>query len=761
MSFLKKRRRHATLTKLILSYLLVLVIPLLIGSYVYKETVQLAREEALRSNQSLLEQTRAIVDERLNELGAISKYIAMDRKIISLMNVERIAEGSNDYYKVWDILSTNPKYNLTNKFIVDYFVFFKDNGLVLSSDRSYIGPEEFEKSLYRNQGISHPDWDSVLWENRHQSRYVSGGQVTIDGMSHRVIYYLQSIPWEYSSNPKGALMILIDESAIQNLLSKINLGSSGMIFVENQDGGIITQLKGDQTVIHPSGIAAGSLQAGTYESPSGEEFIVSRSLSTVSGWKYVSVVPSRLVMSKVDYIRNVTFAVLLITLTLGVVTACMLAYRNYKPVKHLVGRIKELFGTDNDRSMSEYDYLDSRISELYRNNRSMRDQMLRTTFFERLLNGGFDDHGEDSFPVHVEGERFGVMLARIVPGKDKSDSRTAEQMNRLMLLVKDELCTETNIPYYKDDLNDNRIVIVVAFEEGDPTSMKQIVERFEEKVRNKLPADIHFSAGAVYPGLQNVSISFDEAKQALEYARYAKNAKAYMPFSEVPNENQKCYYPIEMELKLISNVKSGDEAEVRKIIRKISEENFVNRKLTPGMIEQLIHALKGTVVRSLGPNEMEPQIARLLEKVHRLDRIEDIFEAILESHLLLCNALTEQKNQDKAKLKEQLAEFVERSYMREDFVLNELASRFHFSETHMYQLFKELMNATFSDYLENTRIRRACELLNGEESTIRDVAKAVGYSSDQTFRRAFKRVMGVAPTDYIKATRVFDGTSTS
>jgi len=760
MSFLMKGRRHVTLIKLILSYLLVLVIPLLIGSYVYKETVQLAQEEALRSNQSLLEQTREIVDERLNELDAISKYIAMDRKIISLMNIERIAEGSNDYYKVWDILSTNPKYNLTNKFIVDYFVFFKDNELVLSSDRSYVSTEAFEKNLYRNQGISRPDWDRVLWENRHQSRYVSGGQVTSNGMSHRVIYYLQSIPWEYSSNPKGALMILIDESAIQNLLSKINLGSSGMIFVENQDGGIITQLTGGKTVIHPSGIAEGNLQDGTYTASSGEEFIVSRSLSTVSGWKYISVVPSRLVMSKVDYIRNVTLAVLLITLTLGVITACMLAYRNYKPVKHLVGRIKELFGTENDRSMSEYDYLDSRISELYRNNRSMRDHMLRATFFERLLNGGFYDSGEDSFPVHVEGERFGVMLARIVPGKDTSDSQTAEQMNKLMLLVKDELCTDVNVPYYKDDLNDNRIVIVVSFGEDDPSSIKKIVERFEEKVRGKLPAGIQFSAGAVYPGLQNVSISFDEAKQALEYVRYAKNAKAYMFFSEVPNENQKFYYPIELELKLISSVKSGDEVEVRKIIRKISEENFVNRKLTSGMIEQLIHALKGTVVRSFGPNEMEPQIVQLLEKVQQMDRIEDIFEAILESHLLLCNALTEQKNQDKAKLREQLVEYVDRSYMRVDFVLYELASRFHFSETHMYQLFKELMNVTFSDYLESMRIRRACELLNGGQSTIRDVAKAVGYSSDHTFRRAFKRAMGVAPTDYVKATRVFDGTST-
>ncbi|MFQ9510805.1 MAG: helix-turn-helix domain-containing protein [Lachnospiraceae bacterium] len=54
---------------------------------------------------------------------------------------------------------------------------------------------------------------------------------------------------------------------------------------------------------------------------------------------------------------------------------------------------------------------------------------------------------------------------------------------------------------------------------------------------------------------------------------------------------------------------------------------------------------------------------------------------------------------------------------------------------------------SFCEYLENERIKKACELLKARVA-VKDVAEAVGYCSDFTFRRAFKRVMGLAPSYY-------------
>ena len=46
------------------------------------------------------------------------------------------------------------------------------------------------------------------------------------------------------------------------------------------------------------------------------------------------------------------------------------------------------------------------------------------------------------------------------------------------------------------------------------------------------------------------------------------------------------------------------------------------------------------------------------------------------------------------------------------------------------------------------RIERAIELIQEGKLKIAEIAEAVGYTNDQTFRRAFKRVMGVSPTAY-------------
>ena len=54
----------------------------------------------------------------------------------------------------------------------------------------------------------------------------------------------------------------------------------------------------------------------------------------------------------------------------------------------------------------------------------------------------------------------------------------------------------------------------------------------------------------------------------------------------------------------------------------------------------------------------------------------------------------------------------------------------------------------FADMLEHKRIQEACKLLVRKEYQIKEIAAMAGYSSDTSFRRAFKRVMGVSPGEY-------------
>ena len=56
-----------------------------------------------------------------------------------------------------------------------------------------------------------------------------------------------------------------------------------------------------------------------------------------------------------------------------------------------------------------------------------------------------------------------------------------------------------------------------------------------------------------------------------------------------------------------------------------------------------------------------------------------------------------------------------------------------------------------SDVIEKVRMEQACGLLQTTEIRISDLSAMVGYNSDISFRRAFKKVTGVTPGEYREA----------
>jgi AraC-like DNA-binding protein len=71
--------------------------------------------------------------------------------------------------------------------------------------------------------------------------------------------------------------------------------------------------------------------------------------------------------------------------------------------------------------------------------------------------------------------------------------------------------------------------------------------------------------------------------------------------------------------------------------------------------------------------------------------------------------------------------------------------------------FKELLGQTPLEYVTEWRMQKAMQLLQQRDKKLIDVARSVGYESDAAFSKAFKRVVGANPGEYIK--RGFEGHS--
>ena len=64
--------------------------------------------------------------------------------------------------------------------------------------------------------------------------------------------------------------------------------------------------------------------------------------------------------------------------------------------------------------------------------------------------------------------------------------------------------------------------------------------------------------------------------------------------------------------------------------------------------------------------------------------------------------------------------------------------------------FKELLGQTPLEYVTEWRMQKAMQLLKQRDQKLIDIARLVGYESDAAFIKAFKRVVGANPGEYVK-----------
>jgi AraC-like DNA-binding protein len=87
-----------------------------------------------------------------------------------------------------------------------------------------------------------------------------------------------------------------------------------------------------------------------------------------------------------------------------------------------------------------------------------------------------------------------------------------------------------------------------------------------------------------------------------------------------------------------------------------------------------------------------------------------------------------------------------------DWTLEDLADSANLSQSGFAARFKSVVGQSPLEFLTQHRMHRAGELMRSGLSTA-EVANRVGYDSEISFARAFKRIMGRTPGAFKRATR--------
>jgi transcriptional regulator GlxA family with amidase domain len=89
-----------------------------------------------------------------------------------------------------------------------------------------------------------------------------------------------------------------------------------------------------------------------------------------------------------------------------------------------------------------------------------------------------------------------------------------------------------------------------------------------------------------------------------------------------------------------------------------------------------------------------------------------------------------------------------RGNLQRDLTLEMLAGHVHLSPRHFARKFKATFGLTPADFVQELRLDEARWLLVNGEDAIGALADTIGYTSGDTFRRAFERRFGIPPAEY-------------
>lgn len=758
-NLLSLNNNHSLIIRFMISYLIILLIPVFIGTLVYQEAITIVEDETKASSLSMLNQCRDIIDQQLSIIDVMKVQIGLLPQLNSALQSNN-REKPEFYFEMNRLMNQLRPHTINNSFVMDFFIYLNKPEYIIGPSMAYDAPFFFEK-IFRIDGFTKMDWLKEL------GRYHSGSalpvsKVILENNTYFLIPYLHSLPVRYSKKVEGAIVFLLDAGIINKMLSRLSSMGESKVYIVNGNNQIIAGLTPDKPlndIPHFSGLKR---EGFSRIQLNGEELIATYTTSPYNGWKYVSILPFGLVMQKVIYIKRIVSSFIILSLIIGAIISYFLTSRNIEPLKKIINQIKNYFEGDPPKERDAFKYLQGSISQLINNNQRLKEEIknyqpiIKTAFFDRLFRGDYNNYYEihaisSYLGIQIKGEKFIVLLLRLYSQDDIFYKDIIEESHLAKAALRKTLSKQIGSKGFFHDMDRNNIAILLTFknisDQECVTETERLIRTVSEEVFDKYKLRVFFGGGSIFSNLLMAWQSCEEARRSLEYSISSGTIMVW--YWNITSQGDEYYYPIDYEQKIMNLVKTGELKQVVHLLDFIYRENCENRKLSREMSLELNAEMKGTIVKLASQLQFtSDEIMNLINNVNCSKPFTEFFQDLICVYKNICQRVVANRKWRNVQLKENIIEFINNAYHQSDFCLSKVASQFGLSEGYLSHFFKDQVGENFFTYLEKIRIEQACELLNDKGITVNDVADRVGYNSVYSFRRAFKRVKGVNPTTY-------------
>ena len=765
------------------TYFIVLFIPLLLCCNYYVRILSVISEDDIRARKTELLHSAELVDDFIEELT----YLADMLVGLPDVNIFRFKENVLEYPNTHEVISLRDKlFNPTqiNQSVFAFFLFFDRSQVVINDQIAYDYEDFYDLYLRRDADGSYGAWETYLSDEMEKGvnamePYWYKGEGGLE-----LLAYSRPLPNNGYSASSGVVRIFFKRSVLEDFMSAA--GGAKLQYILDGFGNVIYYTHADifeeekltiedfiqkventrQKELEEDKGQKHEVIAGMWEGPvklAGRNYVALR-YSAPSGYSYCTLLPeTQLNARKMANMLTVTIFILLAA-AVGLFLCWHMSVRSATPLNQLLKQASRLTERDQEHNsvfvkLSDiFQYLAGVNSDLVE---MMEEQKpyIRNAFVNRLLFGNPLSHKEEDLLANRmdfdrKGMVFCVLIFRIIT-LDSVEEKSVDLLSTCLLSLMEMIKKEFPGSLYAAT-GEDQVSLIMRVPHKNRDSLESLVEEKLLRIREELPANIAeriFVYGGnvveemedVYESYQNAAFAFMNEKEPTEsqviwFRKNKKKMVAVFPY-------------FELSVKLTRLVTSGDEQGLHDALKEIMTEYILESNLPAWLQQILLNELQAILFHILVRLELEEQEYQKyfseLEKEHRIPLIEQI-TSTLGLYRSLCALVNEKKTKEAGKMMPAILAFLDANYGDPDLSLTMVADTFQISVPYLSSLFKASAGVNFSNYVEDVRIEKAKGLLKNTSLSVGEIAVATGYSSTNSFSRAFRRVTGDSASEYRK-----------
>ena len=744
------------------SYMVILLVALILMAAVSSIGFNLFEKDAMNKNILLLDYVKETFDNRFSEISKLGYEINCNKQLLNISKSRSFIETDNAV----QLSQTLNIFKATNDIIDEISIYFPNSNQVVTSTGKFFA-HQFYRLYHEDNPEDYRRYFDML-NSGHILEYTVSRDIPNNKKEEHNIYFYNSLYSDEENVSMPLLIIRVDRDKIVPMINSVVRVNREYFAIMDGRNHIIAEY-GNKELLERAmeGTSFDSIPV-TANKQAGSLMIL-QAASLYAGMRYISISEKSDLLEVFYTGKNLLVIGALFILIVDMLIAFYFSKRNERPIRAMTAAISR-----NSQPMAKdadvYVYLEDNIRKILNENdmfsKSLKKQeaVLKNQFLVRLLQGSMTDFSEylklcGQYHIDISRRYHTVLIPyvhRIDSQLEQSGADMADFGDAVFALITASVKQINNEVCSAEPVKLEGIYGIWLTTDGDEHAPAMKAEEYSRRLIREVydcyGITLSIASGNVYDNWNQIALSCSEALQTMDRLIACKGG-SYLDYASIKKEEQHEQKKVlELLSKYINCLKLEDYGNVLQMTNALFSE-YLSPRLSKNIYTLHRNTLVSVIMDAVGQAGSiygQPDYCQCYYRLQgAAQKTESLKKAIADTIQEIMDSKCKYEQLKYSGYTNTLREFIDQNYTDPNLGLYMIAEHFKMNNTYLSKLFKNEFNIGVLEYINKIRIKKAKEMLaDTADRSIMQISQAVGYISDITFIRVFKRYEGTTPGRY-------------